>query len=372
MRSQSKGKRVSRRRSEMASARTNARPPAPCSPARSAVASSRSSMPSASVTGVPVSRSRTVAGGASAMTGDSPRRQPAAASASAGIAQRQPAAHHPGARRLALCPRLPRTLGPATVFAMIWECAVRSERGPHRRRNEDALLTAPERRLFAVADGMGGHPAGDVAAALAVATLAAAFPGAPSPRIGPAALAARLRAAFADAHAALLAHGAAEPACRGLGTTLTALAPLASRPACVIAHIGDSRAYRLHGGALRQLTRDHTWVQEQLDRGMLSPALAASHPYRSVLSRVLGGGADPGPADVVVEPFRPGDLFLLCTDGVCGVVADADLEALLAQRLPLEVLAAQLVAATEARGAPDNLTLLLLRPVPRRWDRPCP
>lgn len=244
---------------------------------------------------------------------------------------------------------------------MTWEYAARSDRGLRRRRNEDALLVAPERRLFAVADGMGGHPAGDVASALAVATLGAAIPRAPSPRIGEAALARRLRVAFAAAHSALIAHGRAQPSCYGLGTTMTALAPLRSQAGCVIAHVGDSRAYLLRAGQLRQLTHDHTWVQEQVDLGMLSPAQAASHPYASILLRVLGGGGDPGPADIHVETFQPGDLFLLCTDGLSGVIAAADLQALLARDLPLPVLADQLVAATLLRGAPDNLTLVLLR-----------
>ena len=258
-------------------------------------------------------------------------------------------------------PRLPPPLVPATVPAMTWEYAARSDRGLRRRRNEDALLVAPERRLFAVADGMGGHAAGDVASALAVATLDAAIPRVPSSRLGAATLARRLRAAFAAAHAALIAHGRAQPSRYGLGTTMTALAPLRSQPACVIAHVGDSRAYLLRAGQLHQLTRDHTWVQQQVDLGMLSPAQAASHPYSSILLRVLGGGGDPGPADICTVTFEPGDLFLLCTDGLSGVIATADLQALLARDLPLAVLADQLVAATHLRGAPDNLTLVLLR-----------
>ena len=244
---------------------------------------------------------------------------------------------------------------------MIWEYTTRTDRGLRRRRNEDALLVAPERRLFAVADGMGGHAAGDVASALAIATLDAALARAPSPRIGAAALARRLRAAFAASHQALLAHGQAVPECLGMGTTLTALAALASEDACVIAHVGDSRAYQVRTGELRQLTRDHTWVQEQVDLGMLSPAQAASHPYSSILLRVLGGGAEPGPADTCGAVCQPGDLFLLCTDGLCGVIPPDDLRAMLVQELPLEELADQLVAAAYLRGAPDNLTLLLLR-----------
>jgi serine/threonine protein phosphatase PrpC len=147
-----------------------------------------------------------------------------------------------------------------------------------------------------------------------------------------------------------------------MGTTLTALAVLRSEPGCVIAHVGDSRAYRLRDGELRLLTHDHTWVQQQVDLGMLSPAQASSHPYGSVLVRVLGGGGEPGPADVILADFLSGDLFLLCTDGLSGVVAHSDLQAILAQPLTADELADQLVAAAHVRGAPDNITLVLLRP----------
>jgi len=244
---------------------------------------------------------------------------------------------------------------------MQWEYAFRSDRGLRRRRNEDALLASPERRLYAVADGMGGHAAGDVASALAIATLDAAFPRAPSPRIHAPSLASRLRAAFDAAQRALVSHARATPACRGMGTTLTALAPLLSEDTCVIAHVGDSRAYRLRAGTLEQLTHDHTWVQEQVDLGMLSPALAASHPFASMLTRVLGGGAEPGPADIEQVDAMSSDLFLLCTDGLSGPIGAADLEALLARDLALEELADRLVAAAYLRGAPDNLSFLLLR-----------
>jgi len=245
---------------------------------------------------------------------------------------------------------------------MNWEYFARSELGLRRRRNEDAVLTLPAARLYAVADGMGGHAAGDVASALALATLAAAFPGPPSPRIRATALARRLAAAVAEAHAALVIQARERPAQFGMGTTLTALATLVAEPASVVAHVGDSRAYRLRHGKLLQLTHDHTWVQAQVDDGILTPLQAASHPYRNVLARVLGGGGEPGPADVVTADCEPGDLFLLCTDGLSGVLEPADLEASLRPDLPLASLADRLTEATLLRGAPDNFTLVLLRP----------
>jgi protein phosphatase len=243
---------------------------------------------------------------------------------------------------------------------MKWQHASLTDRGRVRPRNEDALLARPERCLFAVADGMGGHAAGDVASALAVATLDAAIPRAPSPRIAADTLATRLQAAFQAAHETILEQAARQREQAGMGTTLTALAPLRSSAECVIAHLGDSRAYRLRHGVLVQLTHDHTWVQQQVDAGKLSPVQARSHPWSSVLTRVLGGG-EPGSADIIVTDAAPGDLFLLCTDGLSSVLADGDLAVLLAQPLPLPHLAAQLVEAALLRGGPDNITVVLLR-----------
>jgi serine/threonine protein phosphatase PrpC len=244
---------------------------------------------------------------------------------------------------------------------MHWEYFARTDLGLRRRRNEDAVLALPACRLYAVADGMGGHAAGDVASALALATLAAAFPGPPSPRIKAETLARRLQEAIDTAHQALVAQGRQHPAQLGMGTTITALATLVAEPACVIAHVGDSRAYRLRNRELLQLTHDHTWVQAQVDAGILTPLQAASHPYRNVLVRVLGGGGEPGPADVVSADAEPGDVFLLCTDGLCGVVANEDLETMVGRELPLATIAHQLVDAALLRGAPDNVTLVLLR-----------
>ncbi|HSJ15930.1 MAG TPA: PP2C family serine/threonine-protein phosphatase [Longimicrobiales bacterium] len=248
----------------------------------------------------------------------------------------------------------------SSLTHMKWQYAALTDRGRLRRRNEDALLALPGRRLFAVADGMGGHAAGDVASALAVATLDAALPRAPSARLGAARLGARLRAAFQAAHEAILEQSSRQPEQAGMGTTLTALVPLRATPACVIAHLGDSRAYRLRDGRLAQLTHDHTWVQQQVDAGKLTAPQARSHPWASVLTRVLGGG-EPGVADIVIAEVDPGDLFLLCTDGLTSVTVDAEIATLLSQSLPLPELAQQLVDAALLRGGPDNITVILLR-----------
>lgn len=229
-----------------------------------------------------------------------------------------------------------------------------------RRRNEDAVLSLPASRIYAVADGMGGHAAGNVASKLAIAALARAFERAPSPLIHPPALARRLIRAFDAANAAILQHAAADASCSGMGTTLTALAPLVAAPQCVIAHVGDSRAYRFRDGAISCLTRDHTWVQQQVEAGMLTSADARHHPLSSVLSRVLGT-LEVGPADTFVIDAVPGDLFLLCSDGLTNMVEDHELPALLAGGATLDELAAGLVATANERGGPDNITVLLLR-----------
>jgi PPM family protein phosphatase len=245
---------------------------------------------------------------------------------------------------------------------MRWHSSALTDRGLRRDRNEDAFLLRPESRIYAVADGMGGHAAGDVASRLATAVLAASFERPPSPRIGPNALARRLLDAFAAANRAILEHAAAHRACAGMGTTLTALAPLRSAARCVIAHIGDSRAYLLRAGELVQLTRDHTWVQQQVDAGMLTPLQARHHPYSSLLSRVLGTPAE-GPADTLVVDVAPGDLFLLCSDGLTTMLDDTALQALLDRDMPLEQQARDLVDAANVRGGQDNITVLLLRAV---------
>jgi PPM family protein phosphatase len=243
---------------------------------------------------------------------------------------------------------------------MRWHSCALTDRGRRRRRNEDAVLELPESRLYAVADGMGGHRAGDVASRLAVDALAASFARAPSPRIRAGALTRRLLDAFDRANDTILAHAAAQPECTGMGTTLTALSPLPVRPQCVIAHVGDSRAYRLRRGELQQLTNDHTWVQQQVDAGMLTPVEARHHRLSSVLHRVLGTSAV-GPADSFVVDAAPGDMFLLCSDGLTTMLDDEAVRQLLSRDAPLDTLARSLVDRANELGGQDNITVLLLQ-----------
>ena len=239
---------------------------------------------------------------------------------------------------------------------MTWESVALSHPGLRRARNEDAHLFRPERGLFAVADGMGGHAAGDVASRLAIETVDSGF-AASDQSLDDDALARRLVELAAEANREICARGA-EPDKEGMGTTLTVLV---TRPeACVIAHIGDSRAYRLRAGTLAQLTTDHTWVQKQIAVGALTPREARVHPYSSVLSRVLGV-ANVGDADVMTVDAEPGDLFLLCSDGLTSMVEDPAVERILAQQLPLAELAQHLIETANLSGGYDNVTVILLR-----------
>jgi protein phosphatase len=179
--------------------------------------------------------------------------------------------------------------------------------------------------------------------------------GAPAAEVG-----ASLRAAAEEANRAILARGIAEPEKLGMGTTLTALSPLCPEAAVVIAHIGDSRAYRLRRSELAQLTVDHTWVQRQMEEGKLTLKQARRHPLSSVLTRVLGTPELEG-IDVIVSDVEPGDLIMLCSDGLTSMVDDADLRAILLGDVPLDELTGNLVEAANLRGGLDNVTVILLR-----------
>ncbi|HKK07563.1 MAG TPA: PP2C family serine/threonine-protein phosphatase [Gemmatimonadota bacterium] len=248
-------------------------------------------------------------------------------------------------------------MGPPASFAAATDV------GRIREGNEDAWTAVPERGLFAVADGMGGHAAGEIASRLAVRALeeGVAGDGALPGSVGDARrlLAGAVRAAGRRIRGEAREH----PGRRGMGTTLTSLLLLPEGDG-VLAHVGDSRAYRLRGGRLERLTRDHTWVQEQVDRGALSEDEARRHPASSVLTRALGtdAGAEP---DVAEVEWKPGDLYLLCSDGLTAALPEPELagalEETLAEAQDLEAVAGALVREANRRGGPDNITVVLVR-----------
>ncbi|HET7322496.1 MAG TPA: protein phosphatase 2C domain-containing protein [Longimicrobiaceae bacterium] len=239
-----------------------------------------------------------------------------------------------------------------------WEAAGASDVGRVRSGNEDAFRMDVDRGVFLVADGMGGHAAGEVASRLAADTAAERLAAAVDDGVRGAALDGALRRGFLAAYDALLHCCAGDPATRGMGTTLTAcvLEPSGTLRA---GHIGDSRLYRLRAGRLKPLTHDHTWVQREVDAGRLSPAAAEDHPHSHILSRVLSEDISPEP-DLLATPILPGDRLLLCSDGLYNMLPEPEIAAILAGPAPLPALAASLVDAANAAGGVDNVTVVII------------
>jgi PPM family protein phosphatase len=226
--------------------------------------------------------------------------------------------------------------------------AARSDVGLIRTNNEDAVYAGP--RLVAVADGMGGHAAGDVASAVTIATLAPLDDDDP-----PSDLLGALEQAIRQANDQLRQMMDSDAELDGMGTTLTALLWGGTRLA--LAHIGDSRAYLLRDGELTQITQDHTLVQHLVDQGQLDEADIPTHPQRSVILRVLNGRPD-AEADLSIREARAGDRYLLCSDGLSGVVSKDTLQQALANPDPEQVVDA-LVDLALRGGGPDNVTCVV-------------
>jgi serine/threonine protein phosphatase PrpC len=243
---------------------------------------------------------------------------------------------------------------PILAYRMRISFAGHTDVGRIRTRNEDALLLRPERGLFAVADGMGGHAAGDIASRIAVDVLdekTTDFDGD---------VESRLAHAIHAGHDAILKAARADAALQGMGTTLTAL--YAAGDGCVIAHVGDSRAYRWRAGALDQLTRDQTWVQEQVEAGLLTPERARDHPFAAMLTCALGIEDVELEVQVLAPPCEPGDTYLLCSDGLIARLGDDDVRRVLLEHgADLDDAARALVEAANRAGGPDNITVALVR-----------
>ena len=227
--------------------------------------------------------------------------------------------------------------------------AARSDVGLLRDGNEDSGYAGP--RLLAVADGVGGHVAGEVASSLAIATLAALDEDPPGND-----LLTSLRTAVATANEQIGAMIVGDPALEGMGTTLTALLRTGSRLAVV--HVGDSRGYLLREGTLEQITHDHTFVQTLVDEGRITIEEAGSHPQRNLITRVLSGQGEVEP-DFAVREARPGDRYLLCSDGLSGVVSDETMHEVLTGRADPEIACEALIQYALRAGGPDNVTVVV-------------
>jgi PPM family protein phosphatase len=225
--------------------------------------------------------------------------------------------------------------------------------GRVREGNEDAYLVADS--VFAVADGMGGHLAGEIASAKALEPVEA-LDGKVYADATEAATA--LRDAVVEANEAVSQLADDEPLYRGMGTTLTAV--LVEGRRLHVAHVGDSRAYLLRDGSFSQLTDDHTLVQHLIDEGQITREEAASHPQRSIITRAIGVARDVD-VDSMTLDLEPGDQVLLCSDGLTGVVSDEAIEAALTSDADESAIIAGLIEEANAGGGPDNITIVLLR-----------
>jgi PPM family protein phosphatase len=269
---------------------------------------------------------------------------------------------------------------------MVFSYSAQTHPGLRRDDNEDSYCARPDLGLFAVADGLGGHAAGQVASRVAVDALEAFMGGAvgleecarydldPAPSDA----GARLYDAFrvANARIDLLVNG--RPDLHGMATTLAAVViepatggsnqpgePTVGKDddretsSAIVAHIGDSRVYRWSAGRLAQVTVDHSWVGEQVRAGLLTPGEARIHPWRSVVTRAMSG-SDSLPVDLTRVALGHGDRLLICSDGLSSVLTDAEIEQLLAQESDDGAACEVLVHAANLAGGPDNITVVLV------------
>ncbi|HET8564941.1 MAG TPA: Stp1/IreP family PP2C-type Ser/Thr phosphatase [Solirubrobacterales bacterium] len=232
----------------------------------------------------------------------------------------------------------------------IAEEAVRTDTGRQRNANEDSLYTAAP--LFVVADGMGGAQAGEVASKAAAESFAGELPQAPPERV--------LEETIEGANRTIHELARKDPGLAGMGTTITAAIVDLEAEEVAIGHVGDSRAYRLRGGNFEQLTRDHSLVEEMRRKGQLTDAQAEDHPQRSIITRALG----PEPevqVDLQTVPAQPGDVFLICSDGLTTMLDDEKIAHLLTRATSLQSAVRALVDEANRAGGRDNITVVAFR-----------
>ena len=239
------------------------------------------------------------------------------------------------------------------MSAHFFETAARSAIGLVRQGNEDSGFVSPQ--LIAVADGMGGHAAGEVASRIAIEVLQSLVPTLVSTDLDEDSVEDLLMHSLHSIDSEISAVTDEEIEKRGMGTTLTAL--LIRGKYISLLHVGDSRCYRLRGNTLEQLSNDHTVIQELLDQGAISVAEAADHPQRSMLTQALRGDGDVTPVLQMYE-IKKGDRYLLCSDGLSGVLTEKEIKIGL-KKSDKEEAVKFLVDATYVNGAPDNVTVLI-------------
>lgn len=225
--------------------------------------------------------------------------------------------------------------------------------GRRRENNQDQLLVDEQRDVYAIADGMGGHAAGEVASSIAIQALAETIKNNSEEEANQ-----FLVDAFQEGNRRICESVLARGEWRGMGTTIVALVRREDR--VIIGHVGDSRSYVLRDGALIQLTDDHSWVAEQVRMGLLTNEEAHKHPMRNIVTRAMGNRLELE-VDVSERPIHPGDVFLLCSDGLNSMLGDEQISEILSRHQddPVEACRALIDAANE-HGGDDNITVIVL------------
>ncbi len=248
--------------------------------------------------------------------------------------------------------------------------SAQTDQGRVRGNNEDAVIVDPSLGLAILADGMGGYNAGEVASNMAVSLVHEAMArwfarqGASSP--SSAAIGQALHTCVGDANRAVLQASIEQPQCAGMGTTLVVAVFIDNR--LILGHMGDSRCYRLRAGRIEQITRDHSWVQEQIDLGLMTPEEIASLGCGNLVTRALGVEED---AELEVHEFevQAQDMYLLCSDGLSDMVEEPELLVLSSAPVPLEEKVSLLVAAANHLGGRDNISVALIQAQVREGNK---
>jgi serine/threonine protein phosphatase PrpC len=239
------------------------------------------------------------------------------------------------------------------------EIVAATDVGLQRSNNEDAFAVVDAVGLCVVADGMGGHLGGEVAASIVIRVLEEEFANHPLNGEPPPEIATRLAEAVKRANLEIYTRGCADTRLRNMGTTV--VAALLHQGQLVFASVGDSRIYRLRDSKIEQLTEDHSWVGELRKRNLISSEDARHHPLRNIITRALGM-EDSVAVDTSVVPVKPGDIYILCTDGLTDLVEDAAIARIAQQDLDdLQAVITRLVSAANALGGIDNITVGLYR-----------
>lgn len=247
------------------------------------------------------------------------------------------------------------------------EYCARTDVGRKRKGNEDSFIVNEDEGLFVVADGMGGHAAGEVASRMAVESIEefVRLTGSDREITWPFEIdetlpldANRLKIAIRLANRKVIKLPEERHEYQGMATTV--VAALFSEPTAFIAHVGDSRAYRLRDGELVQLTNDHSWVNEQVVSGVITSSQARTHPLRNVVTRAVGSRWDLQ-VDILREPIEEGDVYVLCSDGLSSMIEDRQIADALASAPDAQTACATLIDQANEAGGEDNITVIVIR-----------